>query len=198
MRFLLDLRRRGVRIRLLTNSLEATDVAAAHAGYARYRPALLEEGIALYEARASLARAGGSGTALASGSSGRFSLHAKALVFDRHKLLIGAMNFDKRSIEFNTELGLVVHSPELARQVAKQFESIANPANSYEVVIDHNGEDGAGLPLGSGTRLLWRTEQDEKLVELQVEPIRSPWQRIIVDFLLALPLDVLVGEADYH
>ncbi|HET9664496.1 MAG TPA: hypothetical protein VFP00_09725, partial [Burkholderiales bacterium] len=63
---------------------------------------------------------------------------------------------------------------------------------------DHNGEDGAGLPLGSGTRLLWRTEQDEKLVELQVEPIRSPWQRIIVDFLLALPLDVLVGEADYH
>lgn len=194
MRFLLDLRRRNVSIRMLTNSLEATDVAAAHAGYARYRAALLAQGIALYEARAMLARIGGSGTPLAAGSSGRFSLHAKALVFDRQSVLIGAMNYDKRSFEFNTELGLVVHSPELARQVAKQFDSIANPANSYEVAFDHNGNgDWPGRP-----RLLWRTEQDGKLVELDAEPIRSPWQRVMVDFLLALPLDVLIGEADYH
>ncbi|MGQ0526064.1 MAG: phospholipase D family protein [Betaproteobacteria bacterium] len=193
MRFLFDLRRRNVSIRMLTNSLEATDVAAAHAGYARYRPALLEGGIAIYEARATLARAGG-GTPLASGSSGRFSLHAKALVFDRERVLIGAMNYDKRSLEFNTELGLVVHSPELARQVAQQFDSIANPENSYEVVFDHNGNGDVATP----PRLLWRTEQDGKLVELGVEPIRSPWQRATVDFLLALPLDVLIGEADYH
>lgn len=194
MRFLLDLRKRDVAIRVLTNSLEATDVAAAHAGYARYRPALLAEGIALYEARATLARTGGSGTPLASGSSGRFSLHAKALVFDRQRVLIGAMNYDKRSLEFNTELGLVVHSPELAHQVARQFDSIANPANSYEVAIDHNGNGGPVSP----PRLLWRTEQDGQLVELDVEPIRSPWQRVMVDFLLALPLDVLIGEADYQ
>lgn len=194
MRFLLDLRRRDVSIRVLTNSLEATDVAAAHAGYARYRPALLAEGIALYEARATLAETRGSGTPLASGSSGRFSLHAKALVFDRDKVLIGAMNYDKRSLEFNTELGLVVHSPELARQVVRQFDSIANPANSYEVASDHNGNGGPMSP----PRLLWRTEQDGRLVKLDVEPVRSPWQRVMVDLLLALPLDVLIGEADYH
>lgn len=193
MRFLLDMRGRNVRVRLLTNSLEATDVAAAHAGYARYRPALLSEGVVLYEARASLNEAGGSGTPLASGSSGRFSLHAKAFVFDRHKVLIGAMNFDKRSLELNTELGVLVHSPELARQVVKQFETIANPANSYEVAFDHNGGADDGPP-----RLLWRTEKDGGIVELTAEPIRSPWQRVMVDFLLALPIDVLLGEADYH
>jgi putative cardiolipin synthase len=105
------------------------------------------------------------------------------------------MNYDKRSLEFNTELGLLVHSPELARQVARQFDTIANPANSYEVAVDHNGNGGGPV---SPSRLLWRTEQDGRLVELDVEPIRSPWQRVMVDFLLALPLDVLIGEADYH
>jgi putative cardiolipin synthase len=194
MDFLMGLRKRDVRIRILTNSLEATDVAAAHAGYARYRVSLLQDGIALYEARASLGNTGGSGTPLASGSSGRFSLHAKALVFDRDKILIGAMNFDKRSFEFNTELGLVVHSPELARQVARQFASIATPANSYEVALDHNGNG----EFTTRPRLLWRTEQGGRLVELDTEPIRSPWQRAVVDLLLALPLDVLLGEADYH
>lgn len=194
MRFLLDLRRRNVKVRVLTNSLEATDVAVAHAGYARYRRALLEEGIALYEARALLGAAGGgSGTLLASRHSDRFSLHAKAFVFDQRTVLIGAMNFDKRSLELNTELGLLVHSRELGRQVAKQFESIAKPANSYEVAFDHDGNGGSGA-----RRLLWRTLKNGEIVELDVEPTRSPWQRVTVDFLLALPIDVLLGEADYR
>ena len=194
MRFLLDLRRRDVNVRILTNSLEATDVAVAHAGYARYRPTLLAEGMELYEARARLGGSGsGSGTPFEPKTSDRFSLHAKALVFDREKVLIGAMNFDKRSLELNTELGIMVHSPVLGRQVAKQFQSIANPANSYEVVLEHNGNGAMSDP-----KLLWRTERDGRPVELDVEPVRTPWQRMTVDFLLALPIDVLLGEADYH
>jgi putative cardiolipin synthase len=193
MLFLTDLRNRNVRIRVLTNSLEATDVAAAHAGYARYRPALLENGVELYEARARLNESGGSGTALASKGSGRFSLHAKVFVFDRQKVFIGSMNFDRRSLVMNTELGVMIHSPELARQVAKQFEAIAEPANSYAVIRDHNGDTGFERP-----RLLWRTEKDGEIVELDVEPTRSAWQRLTVDALLILPLDVLVGESDYQ
>lgn len=193
MRFLMDLRNRNVRIRVLTNSLEATDVAVAHAGYARYRPSLLENGIGLYEARARINESGGSGTPLAAEGSGRFSLHAKAFVFDRQKLFIGSMNFDKRSLALNTEIGLIIHSPELAQQVAKQFESIANPANSYEVIRGDNGDSGFAPP-----RLLWRTEKDGEIVELDVEPVRNPWQRLTVDLLLVLPLDVLLGESDYH
>ena len=114
-------------------------------------------------------------------------------MFDREKVLIGAMNFDKRSLELNTELGIMVHSPVLGRQVAKQFQSIANPANSYEVVLEHNGNGAMSDP-----KLLWRTERDGRPVELDVEPVRTPWQRMTVDFLLALPIDVLLGEADYH
>jgi cardiolipin synthase C len=193
MRFLLNLRRRNVRIRVLTNSLEATDVAAAHAGYARYRPTLLENGIELYEVRARMNESGGSGAPLAPASSGRFSLHAKALVFDRQTVFIGSMNFDRRSLLMNTELGLMIHSQELARQVARQFEAIAEPANSYQVVRDHNGDNGFGP-----SHLLWRTEKDGKVVELEVEPTRSAWQRLTVDFLLALPVDVLLGESDYQ
>jgi putative cardiolipin synthase len=193
MQFLLDLRRRNVRIRILTNSLEATDVAAAHAGYARYRPVLLENGIELYEVRARMNESGGSGAPLAPESSGRFSLHAKALVFDRQKVFIGSMNFDRRSLLMNTELGLMIHSPELARQVARQFEAIAQPANSYQVIRDHNGDNGLGRP-----HLLWRTEKDGKIIEREIEPTRSAWQRLTVDFLLALPVDVLLGESDYQ
>jgi putative cardiolipin synthase len=193
MRFLTDLRNRNVRIRVLTNSLEATDVAAAHAGYARYRPSLLENGIELYEARARLNESGGSGTALASKGSGRFSLHAKVFVFDRQKVFIGSMNFDRRSLVMNTELGLMIHSPELARQVARQFEAIAEPANSYEVIRGHDGDTGFERP-----RLFWRTEKEGQIVELDMEPARGAWQRLTVDLLLALPLDVLVGESDYQ
>ncbi|HEX6002884.1 MAG TPA: phospholipase D family protein, partial [Burkholderiales bacterium] len=193
MDLLLKMRQRNVRVRILTNSLEATDVAAAHAGYARYRTELLQHGIELYEARASVNESGERPTPLAAGSSGRFSLHAKASVFDREKVLIGAMNFDKRSLELNTELGLLVHSRELARQVARQFESIANPANSYVVVLDHDGDYGSEPP-----RLLWRTKHDGEIVDLETEPVRTPWQRAMVDFLLALPVDVLIGEADYN
>jgi putative cardiolipin synthase len=191
--FLMDLRKRKIRIRVLTNSLEATDVAAAHAGYARYRPLLLENGIELYEARARMNESGGSGTALAPEGSGRFSLHAKAFVFDRRKVFIGSMNFDRRSLLMNTELGVMIDSPELARQVAAQFESIAAPANSYQVIRDHNGDDGFARP-----QLLWRTEKDGDVVELKTEPVRNAWQRLIVDSLLVLPLDVLVGESDYQ
>jgi putative cardiolipin synthase len=196
MQFLMDLRKRNVRIRVLTNSLEATDVAAAHAGYARYRPLLLENGIELYEARARMNESGGSGTALAPGGSGRFSLHAKAFVFDRRKVFIGSMNFDRRSLLMNTELGVMIDSPELARQVAGQFESISVPANSYQVLRDHNGDNGFARP--ARPRLLWRIEKDGDVVELREEPVRNAWQRMVVDFLLALPLDVLVGESDYQ
>jgi hypothetical protein len=87
----------------------------------------------------------------------------------------------------------MIDSPELARQVAAQFESIATPANSYQVIRDHNGDDGFARP-----QLLWRTEKDGDVVELKTEPVRNAWQRLIVDSLLVLPLDVLVGESDYQ
>jgi putative cardiolipin synthase len=185
--FLSKLRKQGVRVRVLTNSLESTDVPAVHAGYKRYRVPLLEEGVELYEVRPILGKpkgggASGSGGPLQADGAGRFALHAKVFVFDRRKLFIGSMNFDPRSLRLNTELALIIDSPELAGQVAKRFESIAQPANSYVLEVR---PENAGAP----RRLIWRAEEDGKKVEYKTEPARSAWQRMQVDFMSLLPLD---------
>src|SRR6185369_11868110 len=123
-----EMRGKNVRVRVLTNSLESNDVLGAHAAYTNYRDDLLEAGVELLEVRPILGKPGGSGGVIQSGNAGHFALHAKAFVFDRQKLFVGSMNFDQRSLHLNTELGLIIESPELAQQVAARFESIAQPA----------------------------------------------------------------------
>lgn len=182
MMFIKRLRERGVRIRVLTNSLESTDVPPVHAGYMHYRVPLLEDGVEIYEARRKLGRPRGSGGSLKAAHSGHFSLHAKVFVFDRSRLFIGSMNLDRRSLRINTELGLIIDSPELARQVAARFDSIAQPANSYMLALREG--DAGGPP-----HLVWRTEEDGHTVELESEPARTAWQRLQVDVLSLLPLD---------
>ena len=71
------------------------------------------------------------GNRLKSPSSGLYALHAKAFVFDRQRVFVGSMNLDQRSLHLNTEIGLIIDSPELARQIALRFADIAQPANSY-------------------------------------------------------------------
>ncbi len=173
-----ELRSRNVRIRVLTNSLESTDVVAAHAGYSHYRPELLKEGIELYEMRAELANPRGSGTSMHLASAGRYALHAKVLVFDQRRLFIGSMNVDRRSLRLNTEIGLLIDSPELAAQVAARFEAIAQPANSYVVQLRR---DGPGL--------IWHTEEDGRLVDHETEPARTAKQRLQLTFFSLLRLD---------
>jgi cardiolipin synthase C len=177
-----DLRKRGVRVRVLTNSLESTPELVAHSGYMHYRLPLLEYGVELYEIRALLGNARGSGEKLAATRSGNYALHAKLFVFDRQKLYIGSMNFDERSRTLNTEIGLIIDSRELAEQTAARFESIVAPENSY----------GLGLQadtVGGLSHLLWRTRENRIAVEYDREPARSDWQRMKVNFLSLIPLD---------
>ena len=177
-----DLRKRGARVRVLTNSLESTPELVAHSGYMHYRVALLEDGVELYEIRALLGNARGSGETLAATRSGNYALHAKLFVFDRRKVYIGSMNFDQRSRSLNTEIGLIIDSPELAQQTAARFESIVAPANSYGLVLR---ADDTGRP----SQLLWRTQEDRGTVEYDREPARNDWQRMKVNFLSLMPLD---------
>lgn len=177
-----DLRKRGVHVRVLTNSLESTPELVAHSGYMHYRLPLLEDGVELYEVRALLGNARGSGQSLAASNSGNYALHAKLFVFDRQKLYIGSMNFDERSRSLNTEIGLIIDSPELAEQTAARFESIVAPANSYGLALQ---DRAAGGP----AHLLWRTQENGRSIEYDREPARSEWQRTKVNFLSLLPLD---------
>jgi putative cardiolipin synthase len=177
-----DLRRQGVRVRVLTNSLESSTVLLAQAGYMHYRTPLLESGVELFEIRSLLGNARGSGQSAAMSSFGNYSLHGKLFVFDRQKLFIGSMNFDQRSMHLNTEIGLIVDSPVLAQEVATRFEAMAKPMNAYSLAL-RPAEPGAS------PGLVWRTEDDTGAVEYLTEPARSDWQRVKVHLLSLLQLD---------
>jgi phosphatidylserine/phosphatidylglycerophosphate/cardiolipin synthase-like enzyme len=125
-----SLRRRGVKVRVLTNSLAATDAPAVHIGYARYREDLLAMGVELYELRPQIT----SDRDIGHFGSSHASLHAKALVIDRNIVLIGSMNMDPRSADINSEIGLVLRSPAIAEQVVRLFDDVT-ARSSYHVEL---------------------------------------------------------------
>jgi putative cardiolipin synthase len=179
---LLEARRQeGVRVRVLTNSLESNPDTAAHAGYTRYRVRLLRDGVQLNEVRSLLGDPRGSGQSGRISRYGNYALHAKLYVFDRGKLVIGSMNFDSRSRRLNTEMGLIIDNDELSRQAAGRFEAMARTENSYSVELRPGAE--------RSPRLVWRTVEAGKPVEYDSEPARSVWQRVKARFLSWLPLD---------
>jgi putative cardiolipin synthase len=176
-----DLRQRNVRVRVLTNSLESSTESLAQSGYMHYRVPLLENGVELYEIRSLLGNAKGSGQTAAISRYGNYSLHAKLFVFDRQRLFIGSMNFDQRSMHLNTEIGLIIDSPELAQQIAARFEAMVQPVNCYRVELRSNDVGRSNL--------VWLTQEDGKAVEYDTEPARSNWQRFKVNLLSLLQLD---------
>lgn len=125
--WLRNLEDRGVTVQIITNSLASTDVAAVHAGYARYRKSLLATGVGLYEMKAVApirqdhGPEGPAGLNLPGSSSS--GLHAKTFVFDRRWVFVGSLNLDPRSLQLNTEMGMLIDSPPLARLMAERMES---------------------------------------------------------------------------
>jgi putative cardiolipin synthase len=112
---------RGGQVTVLTNSLAATDVAAVHAGYQRYRREPLAAGVHLYELKPAPDEDGNQKKKSILGSS-KASLHAKTYVFDRTSVFIGSMNLDPRSITLKTEIGVYCESAPLAAQVTDGLE----------------------------------------------------------------------------
>jgi putative cardiolipin synthase len=183
MRLLTELHARKVRVRVLTNSLQSTDAPITFGAYDHYRVPMLESGIELYEVRPQLGAPNmPGGGSLKSSSSTPFALHAKVFVFDRQQVFIGSMNFDQRSRHLNTELGVLIDSPELAKEVADRFDAVAQPANSYVLGL---GPQGA---LGKPT-LIWRTEENGVTVTYESEPHVDPSRRLKVELVKWLPVE---------
>jgi putative cardiolipin synthase len=180
-RLLKEERDRNARVRILTNSLAAAPSVEAHSGYMHYRVGLLQEGVELYEVRALLGNTRGSGQAKAISRHGNYGLHAKLFVFDRKVAFVGSMNFDQRSKHLNTEIGLLIWSSDLSREIAARFDALTQLDNAYTVTLE---EGTAGKP-----RLVWKTKEDGKVVEYRKEPARNEWQRMKVKFLSVIPLD---------
>jgi len=158
----------GMQVGILTNSLAANDVAAVHGGYSRYRKKLLKGGVSLWELKPE------GGAAIDSslfGSSGA-SLHTKALAIDGEVLFVGSFNLDPRSAMLNTEQGVLVGSPELARQLEELFARKTSPQSAWRVSLVDGG-------------LRWSDGEEE----FDDEPLASAGRRFQAWFARVFPVE---------
>ena len=181
--YFIQLRQQGLRVRILTNALESTDVAIVHSGYAKYRKPLLQAGVEIYEMRSHRPDYADDELKLrdkltALGSSGS-SLHAKTFAADGNRLFIGSFNFDPRSMHLNTEMGLMIDSAALARQVHASFDS-AIPSNAYRLSLDEQG------------RLLWHSGVGDPPPVYSTEPQTQWHQRWLLWLLGKMPIEWLL------
>ena len=136
---------RGVRVRVLTNSLGSNNHVTAHAAYTHHRPELLRAGVELYELRADATDRARYIFSAAEDSA--LGLHAKFAMFDDCCLFVGSSNLDPRSLRINTEVGALVDSPELNSQMREFFALDLLPRNAWRVEF---AEDGS---------LVWKGEE---------------------------------------
>jgi putative cardiolipin synthase len=169
---------RGVRVRVLTNSLAATDVALVHAGYAKYRKAALAAGITLFEMRPLDDRPEGEMRPGPLGSSGS-SLHAKTFAIDGKRVFVGTFNFDPRSANLNTEMGFIIDSPALAERIHAAFRDTI-PESAWRV-----GRDADGLYWLEGG-------PDGATTRHRTEPHSGLWERLLMTIIAWLPVDWLL------
>jgi putative cardiolipin synthase len=172
--------KRGIRVTVLTNSLAATDVGAVHAGYQRYREALLEGGVVLYELKPDAEQPAKKEKKPKTYGSSRASLHAKSFVFDRHAVFIGSLNLDPRSIQLNTEIGVVCESAPLAEEIAGALDrNLDAIAWRLERVVDAAGS----------AHIEWIETRAGGERRHATEPKVSAMRRFSVWFLGLLPIE---------
>jgi putative cardiolipin synthase len=174
---------RGMRVRVLTNSLGSIDQVSAFAGYAKYRYVLLRDGVELYELKAD-AKSGKRYWAFLAAKS-RATLHTKTAVFDRKTAWIGSFNADPRSREVNTEMGMLIDSRLLSQMVTEFIETGMKPENSYKLAINERGRD-------PGERLIWTAEVDGEEVQDTSEPEVTVWLQLSAWLISFLPIEDLL------
>lgn len=176
--FFSRLAKTGVNVQILTNSLEATDVAAVHSGYAKTRVELLKAGVKLFELKSSAGvQKTNTKRNLMLGNSGS-SLHTKTFSVDSSRVFVGSFNFDPRSVNLNTEMGFLIQSESLATQIDLAFQAL--PVMAYEVRLDENDA------------LVWIERQSGKEIVHNLEPKATAWRKAVVFFYSLLPINDLL------
>ncbi|WP_226689741.1 phospholipase D family protein [Ruegeria arenilitoris] len=172
-KWLTELESRGVNVKVVTNSLASNDVAPVYAHYAKKRRALLRGGVELYELRPDAYQVQRRGINWAQSRSG---LHSKAFAVDDRYLFVGSFNWDPRSVNINTEMGILIDSPALTARTMGALDD-ALPAYTYNVTLEHAGQ------------LKWTTRGDDgNVLEYESEPTGSAWDHIVSGFLSILPI----------
>jgi putative cardiolipin synthase len=151
----------GIKVELVTNSLASTDEPWVYVGYWPHIHELLKAGVAIYELSPTLS--------VKRGKLGIFghrtgALHMKNGIVDHKEVFLGSMNLDPRSAHLNTELGLIIKSPEMARQL----DSFADAGSAYRLRLDAGGRN-----------IEWAEEDENgKQTAYDVPPETTAWQRL--------------------
>ncbi|ENX41503.1 phospholipase D family protein [Acinetobacter sp. NIPH 2100] len=180
--YLSKLSKDGVKVRVLTNSLVANDVAVVHSFYSLYRKPLLQNGVQLYEFKPNIERKKRFWYEIATGSvipakgKNRSSLHAKFFDIDG-KVFIGSFNFDPRSAHLNTEVGLVVESDQLQDQITAMLDQRLLQV-AYKLKLDKKGN------------IVWYEHKENgEIVEHHHDPESTKFQRFTMKLVSYLPIE---------
>lgn len=169
--FIKSLRNKGIRVTIVTNSLATNNHTSVHSSYANYRKDLLKAGVELWEARADAAKFT---TKEGEVKLEHLTLHTKGVLIDRKRIFAGSLNLDPRSIDINTEMGVLIESPELGALLSdKARRSI--PSMAYRLQLDDNN------------KITWHATIDGKEVVETKEPQTNSWRRFSAWFLKIAP-----------
>ncbi len=172
-RFFRDLAARGVRVRIVTNSLASNNHPYVHAGLMRHRKDLLAAGVELYEIKADALTVTGEAPP---GSEITMTMHTKLAVIDSQNLFVGSLNFDPRSIKINTEIGIFIADEKAGGAMHDALDAVMHEY-AYRLALDENGN------------LTWiYTGADRQDVEYR-EPGASPWRLFVANFTRLLPVE---------
>ena len=163
--------RRGVRIRMLTNSIRSNNHLTAHSAYRNHIRELLDNGAELHEVR--IDAHDRDIYMLSPIEQKQLALHAKALVIDDDKVFIGSANLDPRSLRINTEMGFLIESEALNAEVRKAVTPDFSPTNAWQLELDEQGG------------VVWVSND----IRLTKQPAASMLQRIEDWFFSHLPLE---------
>lgn len=167
-----EIQKSGVNVTIITNSLAANNQFTVHSGYAPSRKPLLEAGVKIYEVRPDAEIAG---TEFVNASGAKATLHTKAFIVDDKETFIGSFNFDPRSANINTELGVIIRDPELAMRFSAWVEEKL-PTHTYEVFLNEDG------------KIRWRGYKNGQETIYDKEPDTTWGQRFKAGFVRILPI----------
>ncbi len=185
-KYLTAMVKKGIRVRVVTNSLSSTDGLMAQSGYSRRRYDLLAGGIELYELKPDVKSY--VSKSLRRGEKAKSALHAKTYIFDRRQVFIGSLNFDPRSLEINSEVGVIYEVPEMAEFIASVVFDKNLMATTYQVLIADKAIETENLDIEKGEVYWLETINDKKII-YESEPQTGFWRRFGQSLFSIMPIE---------
>ncbi len=155
---------RGIKVSVITNSLLSNNHLAAHSAYAGYRNSIIEAGANLYEVKSNIDNQ----------VEKKITLHSKIIIIDREIVFLGSPNYDPRSFEINTEMGIFIYSSKIAGLFTKNLDK---KLLKYTYQIKKNDD----------SNLEWHTEESGQKIVTTKEPLINWWLNLKVWFMKIVP-----------